>query len=314
MSEIKNYLVTGVAGFIGSKVAHALIAMGHNVVGIDNLSTGVISAIPEGVKSIIADVHTSDWLKEVTRIDFDAILHIAGQSGGEMSYEDPVYDLQSNAQSTLLLLDYARNTGCKKIVYASTVSVYGENGKQILQNEDDKTAPKSFYGVGKLASENYLRIYASQFGLDCIALRLFNTYGPGQNLTNLKQGMVSIYLAQALSSKRILVKGSADRFRDFVYIDDVSDAFLACLAPKITGYQCLNISTGKKTTVEELVNLISKKLPFELQIEYQGSTPGDIHGYTGNNTRASEAIKWKPRTQLDQGLSMMVDWGLEVVR
>ena len=111
--------------------------------------------------------------------------------------------------------------------------------------------------------------------------------------------MVSIYLSQALSSKRIQIKGAADRYRDFVYIDDVSNAFLACLSPEVTGYQCLNISTGIKTTVEALVALISKNLPFDVEIEYSGSTPGDIHGYTGNNMYARKAIRWEPKIQLD---------------
>ncbi len=311
---MSSYLVTGVAGFIGSMVAKNLVENGHQVIGVDNLSTGFLEVIPSGVEGIIAGAHEAKTYERLQGKKFDAIIHIAGQSGGEMSYEDPVYDLQSNAQSTLLLLDYARKYGCKKVIYASTVSVYGENGKEEILSEDDPTLPKSFYGVGKLASENYLRIYADQFGLDTVALRLFNIYGPGQNLKNLKQGMASIYLAQAVNNHHIHVKGSPDRFRDFVFIDDVVEVFNKCLTSNLSGYNFFNISTGKKTKVGELVNLIINALPYEVTTEFSGSTPGDVHGYTGSRDKVKRILDWEPKVAVQEGVKNMVDWALAQVK
>ena len=228
-----------------------------------------------------------------------------------MSYDDPVYDLQSNAQSTLLLLNLARNIGCKEFIYASTVSVYGESVYPEGIVEDSTLRPKSFYGVGKLASENYMRIYADQFSMNTTALRLFNTYGPGQNLKNFKQGIASIYLAQAISSKHIHIKGSGDRYRDMVYIDDVIDAFCSVLSKTIEGYGVYNVCTGIKTRVDTLVNEIVSSLPYPVTSEYYGSTPGDTHGYTGNNERIMRELSWYPRVSLEEGIKDMVQWALK---
>jgi len=305
-----NYLVTGVAGFIGSMVAKRLLDTGHCVKGIDNLSTGFIETVPNGVDFVEAGVHEPKVIKRLEGEKFDAILHIAGQSGGEMSYEDPVYDLQSNTQSTLLLLDLAKKINCKRVIYAGTVSVYGELDNPELIDESAPTFPKSFYGVGKLASENYLRIYADQFDLETVSLRLFNIYGPGQNLKNFKQGIASIYLAQALQNKHIHIKGSPERYRDMVYIDDVVDAFITALTFSLSGYHFYNICTGKKTKVGELVNLIQNALPYEVTTEYSGSTPGDVFGYTGNPQKMIKETGWEPKVDIDKGIMQMVDWAI----
>lgn len=306
-----NYLVTGVAGFIGSKLAERLLNNQHSVVGIDNLSTGFIEMVPAGVVFIEGGCHDASIIADLGQMSFDAIFHIAGQSGGEMSYDDPVYDLQSNAQSTLLLLELARDVGCKNFVYASTVSVYGEPGNPDKIAEESTLFPKSFYGVGKLASENYMRIYADQFNLNTTALRLFNTYGPGQNLKNFKQGIASIYLAQAISKRHIHIKGSGDRYRDMVYIDDVIDAFCSIVTKNLGGYRVYNVCTGIKTRVDTLVNEIMKSLPYTVTYEYSGSTPGDTHGCTGNNQKIKRELSWVPRVLLEDGIKEMVQWALE---
>jgi UDP-glucose 4-epimerase len=308
---MSKYLVTGVAGFIGSAIAKRLLNEGHKVVGMDNLSTGRLDHIPQGVEFYEIGVHQIKVLKILKSHNFDAIFHIAGQSGGELSYADPVYDLQSNSQSTLLLLKYASESGCKKVIYAGTVSVYGDpkNPLEILESEEAR--PQAFYGVSKLASEHYLRIYAEQYGLDTVSLRLFNIYGPGQNLDNLQQGMTSIYLSQAIRSRHVHVKGSKDRFRDLVYIDDTVDAFVTLLSSKFKGYNCYNICTGKPTTVKEIINETKKNLPFDISVRYEGSTPGDIFGYTGSPSKFMSASSWKPVTNFKDGIKIMIKWVFE---
>jgi len=306
-----KFLVTGVAGFIGAAVARRLLDDNHEVLGIDNLSTGYISHVPIGVRFYEMNTHDAGVLKLLKRHNFDAIFHIAGQSGGELSYEDPVYDLQSNTQSTLLLLRYASECGCKKLVYASSVSVYGEPETSLNISETEVTKPKSFYGVGKLASENYLRIYAQQFGIDTVSLRLFNVYGPGQNLNNLQQGITSIYLSQAVRQRHIQVKGSKDRFRDLIYIDDVTEAFITVLENRFKGFCVYNVSTGRKTVVEDIVEAIRLNLPFDVTVKYEGSTPGDVFGYTGDPNKLMVESGWKPKMIFKNGLRVMIDWVLE---
>ena len=201
-----NYLVTGAGGFIGSNVAQRLLNLGHQVVTIDNLSTGYESCIPKQCLFIKGDISDTESIEQLDNKKFDAILHIAGQSSGEISFEDPVYDINSNAVSTLRLLDYAVKTNCQRFIYASTMSVYGQKNHKEQFSEQDSVRPKSFYAVGKLASEHYLRIYKEQYGIDYTALRYFNVYGAGQNLNNLKQGMISIYLKQLLPEKQYVNK------------------------------------------------------------------------------------------------------------
>lgn len=302
---MKKYLVTGAAGFIGSAIAKKLVTAGHEVYTIDNLRTGHEFNIPKGVHFIKGNVQDQESIAQLSEIKMDAIFHIAGQSSGEISFEDPVYDLQTNTQSTLLLLDYARKTGCTQFIYASTMSVYGD--QDILPvKEAYHPNPKSFYAVGKLASENYLKIF-SEYGINCTAIRLFNVYGPGQNMDNLKQGMISIFLAQALNESKILVKGSVDRFRDFVYIDDVVDAFIKALDCKI-GYEVVNVASGVKTTVAQVLNSIEHQFDNTLEIEIKGGTKGDQFGIYADNTKAKEVLHCEPQVDFKKGFELMFNW------
>ena len=304
-----TYLVTGAAGFIGAAVSKELMNEGHKVVTIDNLSTGYRSNIPAGVELCKGNCQDYEIVKQLENYSFEAIYHIAGQSSGEISFDDPVYDLQTNAQSTLLLLKLALITGCKKFIYASTMSVYGDQPDEPI-GEETKPMPKSFYGVGKIASEHYLRIY-QEYGIKSVALRLFNVYGPGQNMLNLRQGMVSIFLAQAIKDKHILVKGSKDRFRDFVYIEDVVYAFIRAEANCDKNFKVINIATQKKTTIEQLLDNMKNILPFEVSVGFTGSTPGDQFGITAKIDNAKKLIGWQPRYDLKTGLTKMINWALE---
>lgn len=303
-----SYLVTGGAGFIGAAVAQRLLAAGHEVVVVDNLTTGFRENVPADAVFVEGDCHDESLYQRLPRRDYAAIYHIAGQSSGEISFENPVYDLQTNTQATLLLLKYALQSGCKRLLYASTMSVYGEQPDAPVA-ETASTRPQSFYGVGKLASEHYLRIYR-QYGIESACLRLFNVYGSGQNMENLRQGMVSIYLAHALKNRHIHVKGSAERFRDFIYIDDVVDAFLVLEKAALGTAPVYNVCTGAKTTVADLVGRIVALLPFEVSVQYEGSTPGDMFGITGDCAKIVREIGWTARVPLDEGLRRMVAWAL----
>lgn len=303
----KTYLVTGAAGFIGAQLAGKLIKDGHKVVTIDNLSTGYVNTIPEGVIFIEGDCQDASVIENLKKYTFDAIFHIAGQSSGEVSFDNPVYDLQTNTQSTLLLLRYCIETGCKRLVYASTMSVYGDQ-EFLPVSESSPNVPKSLYGVGKLASEHYLRIF-SQFGIATAAVRLFNVYGPGQNLRNMRQGMVSIYISQVLANDSIHVKGSPERFRDFVFIDDVVNAFIIIekqVQPNT--FSLFNVCSGRKTTVGELVDLIRKGFGKDIPAIYEGSTTGDQFGIFGSHAQLSNATGWQPEVSLEDGLLRMITW------
>jgi UDP-glucose 4-epimerase len=208
------------------------------------------------------------------------------------------------------LLDYAKRSGCKKFIYASSMSVYGDENPCPVK-EDDEIKPKTFYAVGKIASEHYMRIYSSEYGIKCTALRFNNTYGPGQNMSNLRQGMVSIYLAYAIKDKHIPVLGDKNRYRDFVYIDDqVNACIMAANGKEKELFNVYTTATNRKTTCEQLIGMLQKELPFEVTVEYKGKTQGDQFGIFCSYEKIYNALGWEPRVKLEDGLKIMVDWAM----
>jgi UDP-glucose 4-epimerase len=294
-------LITGVAGFIGSKVANYFSKNGCEVTGVDDLSQGYFNNVPNNIKFIKYDLSSYDIYKKLPK-DCDYILHIAGQSSGEISFDDPVSDLNKNTQSTLNLIKYGIEKKVKKILYASSMSVYGDVPDMPIK-EDYPATPISCYGVSKLTSERYLEIFKDK--LPYLNLRMFNVYGPGQDLTNLRQGMVSIFLAQAIDDGRIHVKGNLNRFRDFIYIDDVVEAWYK-LSFNNTVNSTINLGTGTRTTIEELLLIIKKNFK---NIDYysSGSTPGDQKGIYADNSLCKNLINIAQFTKLEDGIRLFCD-------
>ena len=284
-----------------------MIQLGHEVVIIDNLSTGYVANIPTGANFIEGDCSDQSTIEKLSNSSFDVIFHIAGQSSGEISFEDPVYDINSNTVSTLRLLDYARKTNCSRFIYASTMSVYGENNKEQCA-EDDELNPKSFYAIGKKASEEYLNVYRANYGINYTALRYFNVYGPGQNLENMKQGMVSIFLRQLIGSEypEVHVKGDKRRFRDFVFIDDVVDVTVKSGLENLFLNDTVNVGTGIKTTIEELIQQLQQATGIEKPIRYKGNTPGDQFGIYAKNEKLTSQYPLQ-LTSLKNGMQKFVD-------
>ena len=296
-------LITGVAGFIGSHVASRFLQEGYQVIGVDDLSGGNIENIPSGVDFIQGDLAS---LATIARIPYGCrkILHLAGQSSGEISFDDPVADLEKNTISTLNLVRYGIENRIERIVYASSMSVYGAVENAPI-SESHQCQPLSCYGVGKHAAEGYLRVYLDK--LPFVSLRMFNVYGPGQDMDNLRQGMVSIYLAQAFASRRSEVKGSVNRFRDFIYIDDVVEAWLrAATYPSVVG-KALNVATGIKTTVGELLGQVCAMVPGS-SYYVQGATPGDQSGIYADISKLKESLNLASFVPLSTGLRLFADW------
>lgn len=296
-------LVTGVAGFIGSRIAVRLIGEGYEVFGVDDLSMGRRSAVPKEVDFVELDCADAKMASNLPK-EFDQIFHLAGQSSGEISFDDPVADLEKNTVSTLNLIRLAIDCGAPRFLYASSMSVYGATADAPIA-ETHPAAPLSCYGVGKLASENYLRVFAKQ--LPSVSLRMFNVYGPGQDMSNLRQGMISIYVAQAMKDNKIVVKGSLDRFRDFVYIDDVVEAWIRASRSIGAVGKSINIGTGARTSVAEVTRMISAILP-GTAIEISDPTPGDQVGIYADCTLARNLLGEVMQVQLADGLQRFVNF------
>jgi len=308
---MKIALVTGGAGFIGSHLSCRLLSEGWKVVIIDNLSTGFRTNIPAKAEFIKIDLSKDGFIKKLPRLRYDVVLHLAAQSSGEISFDDPLYDAKTNCLSTVALLNWCCQRRIRRFIYTSSMSIYGDQGDKAVK-ETAIAKPKSFYGIGKMASERYIQIY-SKLGLDTTVLRLFNVFGPGQNMQNMRQGMVSIYMAHILKKEKIIIKGSPERFRDFIYIDDVVEAYLSCLSKPVTFGKIYNIGTGKKTKVKELIDHELKVFgydPKSYPMQFAPSTPGDTMGIFADIKAIQRDTGWRPKVNLDKGLNFMVKWCL----
>jgi len=307
-----SILITGGAGFIGSHIAHRLVNDGKEVIILDNLSTGFQENIPPGARFLRLDLSDESFVRDLRDIEVDAVIHMAAQSSGEISFNDPVYDLRTNTLGTLLLLKWSLEHEVKKFIFTSSMTAYGD-GTSTACVETDPTRPKSFYGVGKCASEFYINIFADM-GLNTTILRLFNVYGPGQNMENLRQGMVSIYMAYIAQNQPILVKGPLDRFRDFVYIDDVIRAVdLAMESPQSRG-GTFNVCTGRKVLVSELLGIIMEAFGHPrgtYPVTLGPRTPRDQDGVFGSYDLIRSRLGWEPRVTLEEGVARMAAWAKE---
>ena len=302
----RHVLLTGGAGFIGSHLASALLADGWSVDVVDDLSSGSAGNVPDGAALHELDLTDPAALDGLPKQTYDAILHLAGQSSGEKSFDDPVRDHDANARSTLLLADWALRNGTPALLHASSMGVYGQPDSHPV-SEKVEPAPLSWYGASKLAAEHALAI-ASREGLRAVSFRMFSVYGPGQDMAEMRQGMVSIYLAFVLRGEPIVVKGSLDRVRDFIYIDDCVEAWRLALEREASGI--FNLGTGTATTVRSLIDqlLAAAEAPADYPVVEDGGTPGDQFALSADVTRLRTELGWEPRTALPEGLAALVGW------
>ena len=289
-------LVTGGAGFVGNHLAHKLKDLGHDVI-INDLPDKIKFKHNYNFKCYTFDLSNYNSFAILPN-DIDVIYHTAAQTSGYIGLVNPELDVDWNMKGTLNVCRFAKEKKVKKVIYTSSMAVYGEGD---FFKETDEINPISHYGVSKLCGELYLKQY-EQYGIDYTIFRLFNVYGYGQDMENLNQGMVSIYLAQALKSKIIEVKGSFDRYRDFVYIDDVVSALVLGLEDK-TNSEIYNVCNKRKTTVGELLQLIFEAHDDSHLFEAKniGQYDGDQDGNTGDNLKL-KGLGWKPTVSLEDGI------------
>jgi UDP-glucose 4-epimerase len=310
---MRKYIVTGGAGFIGSNLTKKLIARGNEVFVIDNLSTGFERNVPHGAIFCKADISNTNEISSLKLPDkIDTLYHLAAQSSGEASFEDPLYDIDINYKATCNLLKLAEAKKCGRFIYPSSMSVYGEAyTSDYKMAEEHRCSPISYYGCNKLASEKLIQVFTKNTDIKSTIFRLFTVYGPGQNMLNRKQGMVSIYLSYLLENKPVLVKGSLGRFRDFIYIDDVLEAFISCENDERSYGEIFNLGTGIKTTVQDLLTLMLKlydKKDFYKWVNVEGNTLGDITGCIADISKLKKLTRWSPKYDLEYGIKKMKAW------
>lgn len=308
----KEVIITGGAGFIGSRIAKRMVEEGYRVWVIDNLSTGSEASIPAGAEFIKVDISDARSYGKMPREKVDAVLHLAAQSSGEVSDEKPVLDLMSNSLGTLLILSWCIENNVSRFLHASSMGVYGEP-KVLPVSEEHICQPISCYGVSKLTAENYIRIFARK-GMKFTIFRIFSTYGVGQDFCNLRQGMVSIYMYFLLRNEPIIVKGSLERFRDFIYIDDMVETWVKAINEEKTFGKTYNLGSGRKTTVLELNDEEIRAFGYDpdtYPINCTEPTPNDQFGLFADITRIKTDLNWVPKVSLKEGLLKMVKWAKE---
>jgi len=302
----KAVLVTGGAGFIGSHLARSLLADSYDVDIVDNLSTGKIENVPDAAGFQELDLRFPEAVASLPGKKYRAIVHMAGQSSGEKSFDDPLYDLDANARSTLLLTQWALEHGAPAFLFAGSMGVYGQVETHPVK-ESVTPQPISYYGASKFAAEQVLRVAARE-GLRTVSFRMFSVYGPGQNLDDMKQGIVSIFLAQMLREKSLLVKGSLERVRDFVYIDDVVRAWKMALEKPVEGV--FNLGGGRGVRLSELIAelLAACGLDKDFPVVQAEGTPGDQFAMSADITAIRDRLGWEPKVSLREGISRILAW------
>ncbi len=297
--------VTGGAGFIGSHVAEALVAAGHPVLIVDDLSSGRKENVPSGAELAILDVRSEEAGRLLVERDVEILVHHAAQMDVRRSVEDPVFDAEVNLLGLLNLLEAARGGPLRQVVFASTGgAIYGEQDN-FPADESHPARPVSPYGVAKLASERYLFFYHFQYGLDAACLRYANVYGPRQNPHG-EAGVVAIFSRRLLDGDPAVINGDGLQTRDYVYVDDVVRANLAALGRP--GFAIYNVGTGVETDVNVLYGHIAKAADIEAAPAHGPGMAGEQRRSCITSRLLLDKMGVAVETTLGEGIPATVDW------
>lgn len=306
-----RYLITGIAGFIGSSLAQTLVDQGHEVSGFDNLSTGNLenlAPIRGSINFQVMDLLDKDGVRDACKgIDF--ILHQGALASVPRSVKDPLSSHESNINGTLNLLLAARDAGVRRIVYAASSSAYGDQPTQ-PKHEDMLPMPLSPYAVQKLTCEYYIQAFHRVYGLEGICLRYFNIFGPRQAADSPYSGVIAQFIFKMLAGETPTIFGDGSTSRDFTYIDNaVSANLLACMAPKeVATGRVFNVGTGRSETLNEIYAGIAKILEFSGSPIYGPPREGDIAHSLASIERARNELGYSPKTDFYEGLQKTVAW------
>lgn len=303
-------VVTGAAGFIGSHLTCRLLAQGHEVILIDNFSTGRMENLAEVQLGASARLLKLDISREGS-LDgvFDGVrwvFHQAATPSVQRSIQDPVATNRTNVNGTLHVLEEARRAGVEKLVFAASSSAYGDT-EVLPKHESMPARPKSPYALQKFCGETYCRMYAELYGLATVSLRYFNVFGPRQDPNSPYAAVIPSFIARILSDQSPVVYGDGEQTRDFTHIDNTIDANLRAAESSASGV-VLNIACGERFSLNETVAMINSILGKSVQPVYQPARRGDVRHSLADITAAREQIGYEPRVSFRQGLERMVEW------
>jgi UDP-glucose 4-epimerase len=297
-------LVTGGAGFIGSNIVDKLIEEGHQVVIVDNLSSGKKEYINQKAEFYQLDIRDAELEKVFKNHEITHVIHHAAQIDVQLSIKDPLFDAENNILGTINLLEKCRKYEAEKIIYASSAAVYGEPGYLPI-DEAHPVKPMSAYGVSKYTPEHYIKMYAELYDLKYTILRYANAYGPRQDPKG-EGGVVSIFVNQMLKGEEPIIFGDGAQTRDFIHVYDLVKANL--LALEKGDNELVNISTAERNSVNQLVNHLQQLMDSGLKAVYHPARDGDIKHSALANQKAKDVLGWDPYYSFNEGLKQTLEY------
>jgi len=303
-----KHLVTGGAGFIGSHLAEELLARGHRVRVADSLITGKRANL-DVVKA--AEFLEGDLADEAFAVracaGMDYVLHQAAIPSVPRSVDDPLTSNRANITATLNVLVGARKAGVRRLVYAGSSSAYGDT-PTLPKREDMPTSPKSPYALQKLVGEQYCRMFTDLYGFETVTTRYFNVFGPRQDPGSPYSGVISLFATALPAGKQPIIYGDGEQTRDFTYIANVVDGVLkACEAPKAAG-QVINVATGLRISLNDLLRTLNKLVGSNLQAIYKEERAGDVRDSQADISKAKTLLGYTPTIGFEEGLRRTLDW------
>lgn len=299
-------LITGGAGFIGSHILAQLQGRRDmDVVVFDNLSSGSKEHVPAGMELVEGDV-CDEAAVDALFADhhFDAVIHLAAQTMVPTSVEQPVLDCRINLEGVLHVLEACRTHGTGHILFSSSAAVYGDN-LHIPLKETERLVPTSPYGITKMTTEHYLRVYHELYGMDATVFRFANVYGERQGEKG-EGGVVSIFCKLLSQRQGITVFGDGNQTRDFVYAGDIAQAIIRALPLK--GCHTMNVSTGQETSLNDLIRSFEKAVGYTVPVQYTAPRTGDILRSVLSNEALKRDLGFVPAMDLEEGIRRTYDW------
>ena len=294
-------LVTGGGGFIGHHLVRRLLDDGHEVRVLDNFSTGRRERL-EGLDVGLVEGDLRSYERAHTAVrGNDVVFHLGALPSVPRSVQDPLTTSAVNVEGALNVLLAARDEGVRRVVFASSSSVYGAN-RSLPKTESDQPLPVSPYGVSKVAAEQYCRAFSAVYGLETISLRLFNVFGPGQDPLSQYAAVVPRFIAAFASESRPIIYGDGTQTRDFTYVEDVVEAFMLAAQREIPAGDVFNIAGGAETSLLELIDILADLFGSEVEPQFEPARPGEVRRSCSDASKAEEAFGWTPRWALASAL------------
>jgi nucleoside-diphosphate-sugar epimerase len=303
-----KYLVTGGAGFIGSHLATELVQRGHAVRVVDSLITGKrrnLDHLPgvEFMEGDLADISVA--MRAVEGMTY--VLHQAAIPSVPRSVQDPITSNRANIDASVNILVAARDAGIKRLVYAGSSSAYGDT-PTLPKREDMPTDPLSPYALQKLVAEQYAQLFTRLYGFETVTIRYFNVFGPRQDPGSPYSGVISLFASSLLEGRQPVIYGDGEQTRDFTYVANVVDGVLRAVeAPKAAG-QVINVATGGRISLKELLQVMNRILGTNLQAIFKEGRAGDVRDSQADITKAKNLLGYTPSVSLEEGLKNTLEW------